>query len=67
MGWPSYLCRVLFARAPVLGLSFFVSVNADASDFEEHDSVYSYEGDCFAAPSEHGDAANADCGEERDC
>jgi len=28
MGWPSYLCRVLFARAPVLGLCFFVSVNA---------------------------------------
>jgi len=28
MGQPSYLCsRVLFARAPVLGLCFFVSVN----------------------------------------
>ena len=23
---PSYLCRVLFARAPVVGLGFFVSV-----------------------------------------
>jgi len=28
MGWPSYLCGVLFARAPVLGLCFFVSVKA---------------------------------------
>ena len=27
MGQPSYVCRVLFARAPVLGLCFFVSVN----------------------------------------
>jgi len=26
----------------------------------------SYEDECFAALSEHGDAANADCGEERD-
>jgi len=26
MGQPSYLCSVLFARAPVLGLCFFVSV-----------------------------------------
>jgi len=26
MGSPSYLCRVLFTRAPVLGLRFFVSV-----------------------------------------
>jgi len=26
MGWPSYLCSVLFARAEVLGLRFFVSV-----------------------------------------
>ena len=26
----------------------------------------SYDDDCFAALSEHGDAANADCGEERD-
>jgi len=35
-------------------------------DLADHDSVYSYEDDCFAALSEHGDAANADCGEERD-
>jgi len=28
--------------------------------------VDSYEDDCFASLSEHGDAANADCGEERD-
>jgi len=27
MGSPSYLCSVLFARAPVLGLRFFVSVS----------------------------------------
>jgi len=27
MGQPSYLCSGLFARAPVLGLCFFVSVN----------------------------------------
>jgi len=26
MGKPSYLCSVLFVRAPVLGLRFFVSV-----------------------------------------
>jgi hypothetical protein len=38
--------------------------DADASDLEDHDSVYSYDDDCFAALSEHGDAANADCGEE---
>jgi len=30
MGWPSYLCSVLFARAPVLGLYFFVSVTPQA-------------------------------------
>jgi len=27
MGQPSYLCSVSFARAPVVGLSFFVSMN----------------------------------------
>jgi len=27
MGQPSYLCRVLFVRAPVLELCFLVSVN----------------------------------------
>jgi len=33
MGWPaaSYLCRVLFARAPVLGLYFVVAMNGLAS------------------------------------
>jgi len=40
--------------------------DADASDLEDHDSVYSYDDDCFAALSEHGDAAYADGGEERD-
>jgi len=29
MGKPSYLCRVLFARALVLGLRFFVSMNTE--------------------------------------
>ena len=37
-----------------------------SADLEDHDSVYSYDDDCFAALSEHGDAAYADCGEERD-
>jgi len=27
MGQPSYVCSVLFARVPVLGLCFFVSVS----------------------------------------
>jgi len=36
------------------------------SPVSNHDSVYSYDDDCFAALSEHGDAAYADCGEERD-
>ena len=40
--------------------------DAAASDLEDHDSVDSYEDDCFAALSEHGDAANADCNEEPD-
>jgi len=31
MGQPSYLCSVLFARAPVLGLCFFVSVSRHLS------------------------------------
>ena len=35
--------------------------DADASDLEDHDSVHSYDDDCFAALSEHGDAAYADC------
>ena len=30
MRQPSYLCKVLFAHAPVLGLYFFVSVFARA-------------------------------------
>jgi len=32
MGQPSYLCSVLFARAPVLGLCFFVSVMSLGED-----------------------------------
>ena len=33
MGWPKYSCRILFARAPVLGLCFCVSVILDHSGF----------------------------------
>jgi len=40
--------------------------DADVSDLEDHDSVYSYDDDCFAALSEHGDAAYVACGEECD-
>ena len=35
MAQPSYLCSVLFARAPVLGLCFFVSVNTFSTDRTE--------------------------------
>ena len=38
MGQPSYSCSVLFARAPVLGLCFFVSVTRDESDPDEYRS-----------------------------
>jgi len=40
--------------------------DADVSDLEDHDSFDSYDDDCFAALSEHGDAAHAGCGEECD-
>jgi len=39
-----------------------VSQTVYVCDLEGHDLVYSFEDDCFATLSEHGDAANAACG-----
>ena len=38
MGYLSNFCRVLFARAPVLGVCFFVSVNRQALFVNGNDS-----------------------------
>jgi len=39
MGWPSYLCSVLCARAPVLGLCFFVSVKRHTKEKPEEKAI----------------------------